>query len=155
MNKLPNKVIILLVLVLILSALVATKFFFIDNLHWDIKQVGSSGADVYLKGFSANKTVGADLNISFSGNGLKVASVDPGGFFGNPVVIRSDNNKLSYSIMLNPENKVDSDSSKPLFKFQLLPDKLSGYKFCVLPSSKVYLSKIGGSRPKTICRNLK
>lgn len=154
MHKLPDKLIILLVLVLILSTFVATHYSSKD-LYWDIKQAGSGEVDAYLKGFLANKAVGADLNVFFDKSNLKVSSVDPGGFFEDPIVIRSDSRNLSYSIMLNPENKVGSDSSKPLFKFHLLPAKLSGYKFCILPSSQVYLSKVGGSFPKTLCLNLR
>ena len=149
-----NKLIILLVSVLVLSTLVATHYSS-KVLYWDVKQVGSSEVDVYLKGFLVNKVVGADLNIFFDKNNLKVASVDPGGFFSDPIVIRSDNHNLSYSLMANPDSKIESDSSKPLFKFHLLPSKLSGYKFCILPSSQVYLSKVGGSFPKTLCQNLK
>lgn len=154
MNRLPNKIIILLFSVLVLSTIIITNFSFMNNLRWDIKQEGSQ-VNVYLKGFSANKVIGADLNVFFDQNNLRVASVDSGRFFKDPIVIRSNSTDLSYSLMANPEIKVESDLSEPLFKFHLLPDKLSGYKFCILSSSQVYLSKIGGSLPKTLCRNLK
>jgi hypothetical protein len=153
MYKLPDKLLILLVSVLVLSTFVATHYSS-KSLYWDIKQEGSQ-VNVYLKGFSASKVVGADLNIFFDKNNLKVTLVSPGGFFNNPIVIRSDNRNLSYSIMINPESRISSDLQEPLFKFLLSPNKLSGYKFCILPSSQVYLSKVGGSYPETLCQNLK
>lgn len=153
-NKLPNKLTILLVSALVLSIFVAS-FFSSKELYWDIKQVGSGEVDVYLKGSLANKVLGADLNISFDKNNLKIVSATPGGFFKDTIIIRSNNNELLYSLMINPDTKTGYDLSKPLFKFYLSPDRLSGYKFCVLPSSLVALNKIGGSRPKTLCRNLK
>jgi hypothetical protein len=139
---------------LILSTFVA-KFDSSENLHWDIKQVGNSEVDVYLKGPSVNKVIGADIDLFFDKNNLKITSVDPGGFFSDPIVIRLDNRNLFYSLMVNPESKIGPDSSKPLFKFHLLPNEVSGYKFYVLPSSQVYLSKIGGSFPKASWQNLK
>ena len=154
MKKLPEKLLVLLVSVLVLSTFIATHYSS-KYLYWEIKQVGSSKVDVYLKGFLADKVVGADLNVFFDKNNLQVVSAGAGEFFGDPIIIRTDDRNLSYSLMANPEGKIESDRSKPLFKFHLLPAKLSGYKFCVLPSSQVYLSKIGGSFPKALCQNLR
>lgn len=149
-----NKLLILLVSVLVLSTFIATHYSSRD-LYWELKQAGGGEVDVYLKGFLASKALGADLNVFLNGSSLKVTSVDAGEFFINPIVIRLDNRNLLYSLMANPESKVSFDTSKPLFKFNLSPAKLCGYKFCILPSSQVYLSKIGGSYPETLCQNLK
>lgn len=153
-KKLSDKLNILLILVFALSTFIAT-YYSSTNLYWIVRQIGNNEVDVYLNGLLANKVVGTDLNISFDKNSLRVSSIGVGEFFHDPILIRSDNRNLSYSLMINPENKLEPDLSKPLFKFNLSPNNLKGYRFCILPSSQVYLSKIGGAFPRALCQNLR
>ena len=153
-KRLSGKLNILLVLVFALSTFIATYYSSMD-LHWIIKQAGNNKVNVYLNGLLAKKVAGVDLNISFDKKSLEISSINIGKFFSDSILIRSDNHNLHYSLMINPENKTVPDSSKPIFIFNFSPNNLMGYRFCILPSSQVYLSKIGGAFPKALCQNLK
>jgi hypothetical protein len=120
-----------------------------SGLSWDIVQAQGGEVDVYLKGPSASKVVGADLKVFFGSDPIKISLVEAGGFFINPIVIKFDNKNLSYSLILNPENKASNDLSKPLLKFHLSSGSLTGNKFYTLSASQVYLLNIGGAFPKT------
>jgi hypothetical protein len=100
-----------------------------------------------LQGPGASKVTAAELDISFDTNHIKVSTVMAGGFFVDPIKVKFDNKKLAYSLIINPESKIDNDLSKPLFKFHLSPTTLTGYNFSALPGSQVYLLNIGGAFP--------
>jgi hypothetical protein len=119
-----------------------------SDLSWNIVQAQNGEIDVYLEGPGASNVTAAELDVSFDTNHIKISSVEAGGFFVDPIKVKFDDKKLAYSLIINPENKVSNDLSKPLFKFHLSPTTLTGYNFSALPGSQVYLLNIGGAFPK-------
>ena len=96
-----------------------------SDLSWNIVQAQNGEIDVYLKGPSASKVVAAELDVSFDTDHISASSVEPGGFFVDPLKIKFDNKGLAYSLAINPEDKVDNDLTKPLLKFHPCAQKLN------------------------------
>jgi hypothetical protein len=149
MNNLSsNKKIFILSLIVILLSVFSIWLIYLNTLSWNIVQSQNGEVDVYLKGTSAPKVIAAELDISLDTNRVKISSVTAGGFFVSPLIVKFDDKKLAYSLMINPGNNVGNDLSKPLFKFYLSPGILTGYNFSILPGSQVYLLDIGGAYPR-------
>lgn len=146
-----NKKIINLSVVAIILAIVSI-FYTVNStssrLNWRVVQSEAGNLEIYLQGENSSKVAGADIKLYFDKNNYQVASVEAGGFFAQSLFIIKDNNNLSYSLMINPEDKVPNDPTKPIMKVHLVQNKVSGLKFYVLPSSQVYISKVGGAFPK-------
>jgi len=139
-----------LILLSILSIFLSILSLFLNNnrndLTWSAVQTNGD-INVYLKGASVEKVAGLDLKVLFDKN-VQVSSVEAGGFFVNPIIIKFDDNNFSYSLMSNPENKVANDLSKPVVIIHLTQNYLVGTKFYVLPTSLLYLYNVGGVYPK-------
>lgn len=149
MNTLSsNKKIFILSLIVLLLSVFLIWLSDRNTLSWNVIQSQNGEVDVYLKGTSAAKVIAAELDIFLDIDHVKISSVVPGGFFVNPIIIKFDDMKLAYSLMINPNNQVNNDLSKPLFKFYLSPTVLTGYGFSTLSKSQVYLLNTGGVFPK-------
>lgn len=161
MNNLPyNKIIIILsgifiplLIILIIFTYRTPKTSVVNqniesqsNLSWNIVQSQNNKVDVFLSGSTASKVTALDLNVSFDKH-IKISSVEPGEFFADPIKTKFDNKNFVYSLMTNPDSKIDNDLTKPILKFILSPASLTGYSFSILPASLVYLQDIGGSNP--------
>lgn len=152
-------VIIILILVVVSVAYVAFAKLYkpsAGHFDWKIVQVKDPKnptyyeVDVYLTGEKVAETEAVEVNAAVGSPLLQLASVEPGTFFSNPLIIKMDNQDLIFAIAKNPTSQTTVDPTQPVFKLHFTAKSgFSQSTFNILSSSQIYIKNIGGATPSS------
>jgi hypothetical protein len=100
--------------------------------------------NVYFSGLNAAQVLAADIRLKYDPALVKVTKVEPGPYYQQPYIVKSDLSKNIYALAANPAFSQSLNPMLSVVKFEITPLRATdALEFSLDAESKVYIEKKG------------